>query len=142
MVVQNFFFSFFKNSVLKTHFFNDGTENDFFFSVRCLYEFSVKLFYLSSFFQNKIWFFFSYVIESSDLCVVFFFSEPVVRLLCSHNLRPSKRPQSLEKLSDFPITLIHFIYNFWENLANFANERIRRFDFTSFFFLLFSSWTV
>ena len=134
MVVQNFFFSFFKNSVLKTHFFNDGTENDFFFSVRCLYEFSVKLFYLSSFFQNKIWFFFSYVIESSDLCVVFFFSEPVVRLLCSHNLRPSKRPQSLEKLSDFPITLIHFIYNFWENLANFANERIRRFDFTSFFF--------
>ena len=34
------------------------------------------------------------------------------------------------------ITLIHFIYNFWENLANFANKRdfIRRFDFTSFFF--------
>ena len=33
------------------------------------------------------------------------------------------------------ITLIHFIYNFWENLANFANERdfIRLFDFTSFF---------
>ena len=86
------------------------------------------------FFSKQNLIFFSYVIESSDLCVVFFFSEPVVRLLCSHNLRPSKRPQSLEKLSDFPITLIHFIYNFWENLANFANERIRRFDFTSFFF--------
>lgn len=46
-----------------------------FFSVKCLYEFSVKLFYLSSFFQNKnLIFFFLYVIESSDLCIVFFFS--------------------------------------------------------------------
>ena len=54
------------------------------------------------FFKTKIWFF-SYVIESSDLCAcsIFFFSGPVVRLLCSHKLRPSKRPQCLEKLSDF-----------------------------------------
>ena len=92
----------------------------------------MKLFIYLLFFKTKIWFFFSYV-KFWPLCSIFF-SEPVVRLLCSHNLRPSKRPQSLEKLSDFPITLIHFIYNFWENLANFANERIRRFDFTSFFF--------
>lgn len=41
--------------------------------------------------------------EFWPLCsgVVFFFSGPVVRLLCSHNLRPSERPQCLEKLSDF-----------------------------------------
>ena len=142
MVVQNFFFSFFKNSVLKTHFFNDGTENGFFFFLSNVCMNFPWNFLFVFFFSKQNLIFFSYVIESSDLCVVFFFSEPVVRLLCSHNLRPSKRPQSLEKLSDFPITLIHFIYNFWENLANFANKRIRRFDFTSFFFLFFSGWTV
>lgn len=73
-----------------------------FFSVKCLYEFFCGLFFFF-FFQNKN-LIFSYVKESSDLCAVvlyFFFYEPVVRLLCSHNLRPSKRPQCLEKLSDF-----------------------------------------
>ena len=124
MVGSNFFFSFFKNSVLKTH-FDDGTENDFFFSVKCLYEFSVDFFLFVFFFSKQKSDFFLCYREFWPLCsgVDFFFSEPVVRLLCSHKLRPSKRPQSLEKLSDFPITLIHFIYNFWENLANFANKR-------------------
>ena len=99
---SNFFFSFFKNSVLKTH-FDDGTENDFFFSVKCLYEFSVDFFLFVFFFSKQKSDFFLCYREFWPLCsgVVFFFSGPVVRLLCSHNLRPSKRPQCLEKLSDF-----------------------------------------
>ena len=142
MVVQNFFFSFFKNSVLKTHFFNDGTENGFFFFLSnvCM-NFPWNFFICLLFFKTKSDFFFLCYREFWPLCSIFF-SEPVVRLLCSHNLRPSKRPQSLEKLSDFPITLIHFIYNFWENLANFANWKNSPFWFHEFFFLLFSSWTV
>ena len=41
---SNFFFSFFKNSVLKTHFLMMALRMISFFSVKCLYEFSVKLF--------------------------------------------------------------------------------------------------
>ena len=84
--------------------------------------------------KQKSDFFFLCYREFWPLCSIFF-SEPVVRLLCIHKLRPSKRPQSLEKLSDFPITLIHFIYNFWENLANFANWKNSPFWFHEFFFL-------
>ena len=98
----NFFFSFFKNSVLKTHFLMMALRMISFFLSNVCMNFPWTFFVCLLFFKTKIWFF-SYVIESSDLCAcsIFFFSGPVVRLLCSHKLRPSKRPQCLEKLSDF-----------------------------------------
>ena len=132
-----FLFFFLQEFCFKNTLFNDGTENDFFFFLSnvCM-NFPWNFLFVFFFSKQKSDFFFLCYREFWPLCsgVVFFFSGPLVRLLCSHNLRPSKRPQSLEKLSDFPITLIHFIYNFWENLANLTNKRIRRFDFTSFFF--------
>lgn len=66
-MVVKFLFFFLQEFCFKNTLFDDGTENDFFFSVKCLYEFSVVFFCLSSVFQNKN-LIFSYVIESSDLC--------------------------------------------------------------------------
>lgn len=72
-----FLFFFLQEFCFKNTLFNDGTENDFFFFLSnvCM-NFPWTFFCLSSFFQNKNLIFFSYVIESSDLCAVvkYFFS--------------------------------------------------------------------
>jgi len=65
-----FLFFFLQEFCFKNTLFDDGTENDFFFSVKCLYEFSVDFFLFVFFFSKQKSDFFSYVIESSDLCAV------------------------------------------------------------------------
>ena len=148
MVVQISFFSFFKNSVLKTHFLMMALRMIFFFCQMSVWIFRGLSFLFVFFFskQKPIIFFLTYVIESSDLCAVvkYFFSLSLWFGYFVVTIWGRLSGLNAWKTFRLSITLIHFIYNFRENLANFANERdlIRFFDFTSFFFLLFSGWTV
>lgn len=145
---SNFFFFFLQEFCFKNTLFDDGTENDFFFCQMSVWIFRGLSFLFVFFFskQKPIIFFLTYVIESSDLCAVvkYFFSLSLWFGYFVVTIWGRLSGLNAWKTFRLSITLIHFIYNFRENLANFANERdlIRFFDFTSFFFLLFSGWTV